>query len=97
MNGKREKTDATAILFLLVGLLIAAILLMLALFTNTAQAKPANVLMQEGLYAEEVEGNLDAAIEFYQKTVQQAARVEKTAARATYRIGMCYLKKGEKK
>ncbi|MHC4213853.1 MAG: tetratricopeptide repeat protein [Planctomycetota bacterium] len=58
--------------------------------------KSPSLLLQEGLYAEEVEGNLDAAIEIYQKAVKHAARVEKTAARATYRIGMCYLKKGEK-
>ena len=58
--------------------------------------KSPSLLLQEGLYAEEVEGNLDAAIEIYLKAVKHAARVEKTAARATYRIGMCYLKKGEK-
>ncbi len=96
MNKKREKTDATALLLLSIGLLIAAILLAVTLFTNVAQAKPASVLLQEGLYAEEVEGNLDAAIEIYEKAVIQSAKVEKTAARATYRIGMCYLKKGEK-
>ncbi len=96
MNQKREKPDAMAILLLSAGMLITAVLLAVTLFTSTVQAKPASVLLQEGLYAEEVEGNLDAAIEIYQKAVKQAARVEKTAARATYRIGMCYLKKGEK-
>lgn len=53
------------------------------------------VMLQEAIYAEETEGNLDKAIELYQKVVQDAVEVEKLAAQATFQIGMCYLKKGD--
>ncbi|MHC5180254.1 MAG: tetratricopeptide repeat protein [Planctomycetota bacterium] len=54
------------------------------------------VLYQEALYQEETEGNLDKAIELYGQILEQAADVERLAARATYQLGMCHLKKGDK-
>jgi len=81
-----EKLKSITIIFLLaVGLLASA-----------ASAKPASVLLQEGLYAEEIEGDLDAAIKIYEQVITQAKDTQRVAAHATYRIGMCYLKKGEK-
>ena len=81
-----ESMKSTAIIFLLaVGLL-----------TLSAWAKPASVLLQEGLYAEEITGDLDAAIKIYEQVIAEAKGAQRTAAEATYRIGMCYLKKGEK-
>lgn len=71
-------------------------LLAIGLLASAAPAKPASVLLQEGLYAEEIEGDLDAAIKIYEQVVVEAKKVQRTAAHATYRIGMCYLKKGQK-
>jgi len=69
--------------------------LAVGLFTSAALAKPASVLLQEGLYAEEIEGDLDAAIEIYEQIIADESADESAAAQATYRIGMCYLKKGD--
>jgi len=56
----------------------------------------ASVLLQEGLYAEEIEGDLDGAIKIYEQVLVEAKDIEQAAAQATYRIGMCFLKKGDK-
>ena len=56
----------------------------------------ASVLLQEGLYAEEIEGDLDGAIKIYEQVLAEAKDIEQAAAQATYRIGMCFLKKGDK-
>jgi tetratricopeptide (TPR) repeat protein len=71
------------------------ILLAFAVLASAAQTKPASVLLQEGLYAEQIEGNLDAAIKIYEQVITQAKDAQEAVAQATYRIGMCYLKKGE--
>jgi len=71
-------------------------LLAVGLLTSAASAKPASVLLQEGLYAEEIEGDLDAAIKIYEQVIAEAKETQRAAAQATYRIGMCFLKKGEK-
>ena len=81
-----ERLKNITIIFLLaIGLLVPA-----------ALAKPPSVLLQEGLYAEEIEGDLDAAIKIYEQVIAEAKEAQQVAAHATYRIGMCYLKKGEK-
>lgn len=71
-------------------------LLAIGLLASAAPAKSASVLLQEGLYAEEIEGDLNAAIKIYEQVIAEAKKVQRTAAHATYRIGMCYLKKGQK-
>ncbi len=71
-------------------------LLAVGLPASAAPAKSASVLLQEGLYAEEIEGDLDAAIKIYEQVIVEAKETQRAAAQATYRIGMCYLKKGEK-
>jgi len=65
-----------------------------AMSAETASQSPTQ-LFQQALYAEQTAGDLDKAIKLYQKVVQDAAEVEKLAARATFQLGMCYLKKGE--
>jgi len=72
-----------------------SLLLMLAAATPAA-TELASVLLQEGLYAEEIEGDLDAAIKIYEKIIAQAEQTQQTAALAMYRIGICHLKKGDK-
>jgi prepilin-type processing-associated H-X9-DG protein len=79
----------------LTATLISLLLVVIAVSTP-AQAELASVLLQEGLYAEEIEGDLDAAIKIYEKIIAQAEQTEQAAAMAMYRIGMCRLKKGDK-
>ena len=66
----------------------------LAQAAKVEEKSPA-VLMREAIYQEESEGNLDKAIELYSQILEQAAEVERLAARATYQLGLCYLKKGD--
>ncbi|MHC4117205.1 MAG: sugar-binding protein [Planctomycetota bacterium] len=72
-----------------------AIILVLAVaaLPSAAPGKAANVLLQEGLYAEEVDGDLDAAIRIYQQIIKQADAQRPHVAQAMYRLGMCHLKK----
>jgi tetratricopeptide (TPR) repeat protein len=74
------------ILFILTALLAA--LLAPAVF-----AKTPGELLSEGLYAEEVEGNLDSAIAIYQQVIDDPSTPRKVAGQALYHQGMCYMKK----
>ena len=56
-------------------------------------AKSSSTLLQEGLYAEEVDGDLNAAIEIYEKIIADSSAQRSHIAQAMYRQGMCYLKK----
>ncbi|MHC4475093.1 MAG: tetratricopeptide repeat protein [Planctomycetota bacterium] len=96
MKKPRNTANVTTIVLLPFGLLICTAFMAVTLLTSVAEAKPASVLLQEGLYAEEIEGNLDAAIKIYEQVIAEAKAAEQTAAQATYRIGMCHLKKGQK-
>ncbi|MBN2272011.1 MAG: tetratricopeptide repeat protein, partial [Sedimentisphaerales bacterium] len=73
-----------------------SLLLVVFAVAAPASAERASVLLQEGLYAEEIEGDLDGAIKIYQKVITNAAELEQAAAQAMYRIGICYAKKGDK-
>ena len=77
---------------------IRAVLLMLAIATSVGAAPKRNLILlfQEALYQEETEGDLDKAIELYQQVLEEAAEVERVAARTTYQLGLCHLKKGDK-
>ncbi len=71
-------------------------LMAVGLLSSVAPAKTTSVLLQEGLYAEEITGDLDAAIKIYEQVIAGAKEAQQEAGQATYRIGMCYLKKGRK-
>jgi len=96
MERHKDITGITTVLLLAFSLLGTSGLLAVMLFASVAEAKPASVLLQEGLYAEEIEGDLDAAIRIYEQVIAEVRAARQTAAQATYRLGMCYLKKGEK-
>jgi hypothetical protein len=68
-------------------------LLTFGLFNAVAAAKPASVMLREGLYAEEVEGDIDAAIKIYEQIVNDKSASRENVAQALYRQGMCCLKK----
>lgn len=55
-----------------------------------------SVLMEKAIYTEETVGDLDAAIQLYQRVVAEAAAVRSVAARAQFRLGQCLLKQGKK-
>ncbi len=76
--------------------LILFVLLALVGLVANAHAQSATVLLQEGIYAEQTEGDLDKAIKIYNQVLEKYNNVERLAARATYQLGMCHLKKGEK-
>jgi len=96
MEKSKNITSITTILLLAFSLLASSTLLAVGLLGSSARSKPTSVLLQAGLYAEEIEGDLDAAIKIYEQVITQAKAAEQTAAQTTYRLGMCYLKKGEK-
>lgn len=58
--------------------------------------KPLSVQLREGKYKEQLEGDLDGAIEIYRMVIQRADEGRRYAAEAHYRMGMCYLKKDDK-
>jgi len=69
------------------------LLLTVGAFAGAAAGKSTSTLLQEGLYAEEVDGDLDAAIKIYQQVIAKGAAQRSHVAQAMYRQGMCYLKK----
>ncbi len=69
------------------------VLLLVTLLGSVMSAKSGSVLLREGLYAEEVEGDLDAAIEIYQQVIDSHDTPENLVAQALYRQGMCHMKR----
>ena len=78
----RKQVTLFTVVVLLAGLLAPAVL-----------AKSAAELLREGLYAEEVEGNLDAAIGIYQQIIADSSAPRNLVAQALYHQGSCQLKK----
>jgi tetratricopeptide (TPR) repeat protein len=72
---------------------LTAVLLLLGLCASAVHAKSAAELLREGLYAEEVEGNLDSAIGIYQQILLDTTAPKNLIAQALYRQGMCFMKK----
>jgi hypothetical protein len=68
-------------------------LLAVGMLGTVALAKSSSTLLQEGLYAEEVDGDIDAAIRIYEKIIKDGSAQRSHIAQALYRQGMCYLKK----
>jgi len=61
------------------------------LLCSTAGAATSGELLQQALYAEEIEGDLPAAIASYEKIIDNAEAPPNHVAQALYRKGMCYL------
>ncbi len=74
---------------------IIILLLVSGLLTPVAHAKSPSLLLQEGVYAEETEGDLEKAISLYEQILEEYKEVERLGARATFQLGMCYWKKGQ--
>lgn len=71
---------------------VLLVLLAISSLVFSAESKNPAVLLQEGLYTEQTEGEIEKAMEIYQQIIREAGKTERIAARATYRIGVCYQK-----
>ena len=72
-------------------------LLVFGLLTPIAQANSPSLLLQQGLYAEETEGDLEKAIDLYEQVLEEYKEVERLAARANLTNSECVtLKKRQK-
>jgi Tol biopolymer transport system component len=71
-------------------------ILILAFASSASLQQSAEQLYQSGIYKEEVEGQLEKAIEIYQTIVKQFPGNREIAAKAQLHIGLCYEKLGFK-
>jgi Carbohydrate family 9 binding domain-like/Concanavalin A-like lectin/glucanases superfamily/Tetratricopeptide repeat len=76
----------------LASLTISLLLVSAALTCTPARAASTSEMLQQGLYAEEVDGNINAAIKIYGQVIASSSASPNQAAQALYRQGMCYLK-----
>lgn len=58
-----------------------------------AATPPLAELMEQGIYAEETKGDLDAAMQLYQQILKDADAAQSIAVQAQLRLAMCYDKK----
>ncbi|KPK84401.1 MAG: hypothetical protein AMJ81_05740 [Phycisphaerae bacterium SM23_33] len=76
------------------SILAAGLLLMGA--ASAASAPSAEVLLEKGVFLEEMKGDRDGAMKIYQRIVDQAQAGRRCVAEALYRLGMGHLSKGDK-
>ncbi len=74
---------------------ILVILLGVGMGTAGAATNEVGALLQQGLFEEEANQNLDAAIQAYQAVVAQTDKNRQFAATAVFRLGECYRKEGK--
>ena len=77
------------ILSVVLALLVAVVL------TGDSQQQSAGQLLQAGLYKEDVQGELDDAIQIYQRILKDFPNDRPVGAKALLRIGLCYEKLGK--
>jgi len=80
-----ERLKSIAVIFLLAA----------GVISSAVRAESVSSMLQQGLYAEETEGDLDKAMEIYQKIITRTDVYERVAAQARYQLGICYMKKGD--
>src|SRR5262245_13593871 len=73
----------------------AMVLAILVLGRGTRAAEGLTQALQHGLYEEEANQNLDAAIRAYQSVITQSEEQRKVVATALFRLGECYRKLGK--
>ena len=74
---------------------ITAIVTLALALASPAAAQSASDLLQKGIYTQESLGNLDAAITIYKQILGDAAASRVYAAQAQFRLGLCYVQKGQ--
>src|SRR5260370_5175050 len=75
--------------------LLAAFTLLASLSAVLAATNDVGSLLQKGLFEEEANHNLDAAIQAYQSAILQTDKDHQFAATAIFRLGECYRKQGK--
>ena len=75
----------------------ALIIVAAASVCAAAWGQSSSVLLEKGIYTEETTGDLDGAIKIYQKIIASDKATRPYVAQAYYRLGMCYLKRGQSK
>jgi Tol biopolymer transport system component len=78
----------------IVGLLVALTLAAISGTSAAAQERDAEVALQRAMHVEQVEGDLEKAIQLYRQLVDEHGASRAVAARALVRIGQCYEKLG---
>src|ERR1041384_3288053 len=73
---------------------ISMLVMALVLVSNAGAAEVLTEKLQRGLFEEEANHNLDAAIKEYQSVLSQSDEQRKGAATALFRLGECYRKLG---
>jgi tetratricopeptide (TPR) repeat protein len=73
------------------------VLIVWAVFWSGASARgqSSSALLEKGIYAEQTTGDLDGAIKIYKQIIDQEKADRPYVAQALYRLGECYLKKGQ--
>lgn len=74
---------------------VTSLIFIIILALPGSNQQNAKQLYQSGLYKEEVEGDLQKAIELYQKILEQFPDNREIGAKALYRVGICYEKLGK--
>jgi hypothetical protein len=75
--------------------LTAALAILLAVLPASAAQASTAELLEKGIFTEETVGDLKTAIEIYSQVVDEVAGERPHAARALYRMGLCYAKVGD--
>jgi len=88
-NAKRKRTDMK--LQWISGVVFA---LMFIVVSSAYAQQSDEVLLQSGLYKEEVNGDLEAAIEIYERVLKDFPKDRLVAAKAQLHIGLCHEKLG---
>jgi Tol biopolymer transport system component len=76
-----------------ISCVVFALMLIVASLAYAKQG--AGVLLQSGLYKEEVNGDLEAAIDIYERVLKEFPKDRPVAAKALLHIGLCYEKLGK--
>jgi hypothetical protein len=87
-----DRLKILTIIFLTAIGVLALAGLQFCLAAQSNEGKPASILMQEALYAEEIDGDLDKAIKIYEQVIKSSSAQRSHVAQAMYRQGMCYMK-----
>ena len=76
-------------------LFLFVVTFLIVMFLSATIQQKAEQLYQSGIYKEEVEGELEKAIEIFEKILKDYPDNKTTAAKALYHIGLCYEKLGK--
>jgi hypothetical protein len=84
-NSYRPRRTANSLLALCTATLLVT--------ATAARADSPSDTLEQGIYSEETKGDLDGAMQLYQKVIAQAKADQASAAQAQYHLGACYYKK----